>query len=144
LNGQSQTIGGLNSVAGSNASATTNNYVGSTAAATLTISGPGSYAFSAGTAADSGLIGGAISLVKNGSGTQFLGQANIFTGKTTINGGAIACSGESRFGAAPGSFTADQITLNGGRDPRPGRQHQLRQHARHHLGRERRHLRLGR
>lgn len=113
LNGRSQQIAGLNSVAGTNA-AVTKNTVTSSVAATLTLGGNGSYSFSAGTAANSGVITGAISLIKTGGGTQTFGEANSYTGKTSINGGFIAGSGESIFGTAPGSFTADQITLNGG------------------------------
>ncbi len=62
---------------------------------------------------------GTVTLTKNtdGSGTGgtvTLGTGNTFGGKTTINAGFIATSGESAFGTNPGSFTADQITLNGG------------------------------
>lgn len=53
-------------------------------------------------------------LTKTGDGTLTLGSNNTFTGKVAINGGFIAASGEARFGPNPGSFTADQITLNGG------------------------------
>lgn len=113
LNGQNQEVQGLISTAGSNAGAS-KNMITSVAAATLTLGGSGSYTFSAGTAANSGLIGGAISLVKNGSGTQTFGEANTYTGKTTLNAGTIAGGGESIFGTNPASFVADQITLNGG------------------------------
>lgn len=67
------------------------------------------------------LIGGngSATLTKNtdgsgSGGTVTLGTGNTFGGKTTINAGFIATSGESAFGTNPGSFTADQITLNGG------------------------------
>jgi autotransporter-associated beta strand protein len=67
------------------------------------------------------LIGGngSATLTKNtdgsgSGGTVTLGTGNTFGGKTTINAGYIATSGESAFGTNPGSFTADQITLNGG------------------------------
>jgi autotransporter-associated beta strand protein len=54
-------------------------------------------------------------LTKTGAGNLlFPGAANTFTGKLVINQGYIGISGESRFGANPGSFTANQITLNGG------------------------------
>jgi autotransporter-associated beta strand protein len=61
-----------------------------------------------------GTIAGVGSLTKLGSGTLTLDGANSYTGKTIINEGFIATSGESRFGANPGTFVADQITLNGG------------------------------
>jgi autotransporter-associated beta strand protein len=60
------------------------------------------------------ILGGTGTFTKNTSGTVILSTNNTFTGKTTINGGFIATSGESSFGANPGSFTANQITLNGG------------------------------
>ena len=113
LNGRDQQIAGLNSVAGTNAT-TTNNTVTSATAATLTLGGSGSYSYSAGTDANSGVITGAITVVKSGIGTQTFGEANSYTGKTTITGGFIAGSGESIFGTNPGGFTADQITLDGG------------------------------
>lgn len=54
-------------------------------------------------------------LTKTGAGTLTLSSAgNTFTGKTLINDGYIATTGESLFGASPSSFTANQITLNGG------------------------------
>lgn len=113
LNGQNQQIAGLNSVTGTNATSS-NNTVTSTTAATLTLGGGGTYSFGNGTDANSGVITGAIKLVKSGGGTQTFGEPNTYTGKTTISGGFIAGGGESIFGTAPGSFTADQITLNGG------------------------------
>jgi autotransporter-associated beta strand protein len=113
LNGRNQQIAGLNSVTGTNATAT-NNTVTSSTAATLTLGGSGSYSYGDGTDANSGVITGSITLVKSGGGTQTFGEANTYTGKTSITGGFIAGSGESVFGTNPGSFSADQITLNGG------------------------------
>lgn len=51
---------------------------------------------------------------KSGAGTLTLSGTNSFTGKVNVTNGFIACSGESKFGTNPTSFTADQITLNGG------------------------------
>jgi autotransporter-associated beta strand protein len=59
-------------------------------------------------------IGGTGSLIKSGSAKLTLATGNTYTGKTTINNGLIAASGESAFGNNPGSFVPDQIILNGG------------------------------
>ena len=41
--------------------------------------------------------------------------ANTYTGKTTVTGGTLTFqSNDNCLGAAPGSFVADQLTLNGG------------------------------
>ena len=92
LNGFSQEVAGLNSVTGTNAVTTVDNIVTSTAAATLTLSGSGAYSYGNFTDANSGIITGAISIVKNGTGTQVLGDANTYTGTTTINGGTLQLS----------------------------------------------------
>ena len=84
LNGRNQQIAGLNSTSGINATAS-NNTVTSTAAATLTLGGSGTYSYGDGTNTNSGVITGAISLVKNGNGTQTLGDTNTYTGTTTVN-----------------------------------------------------------
>jgi autotransporter-associated beta strand protein len=62
----------------------------------------------------SGVIGGAFSLTKAGAGVLSLGNTNTYTGKTVINAGLVSMNVDSRFGANPAAFTADQITLNGG------------------------------
>lgn len=51
---------------------------------------------------------GTVSLVKNGSGTLTLGNANIYTGATTINGGILLC------GATDAPGTNSSLILNGG------------------------------
>lgn len=111
LNGFNQEIAGLNSVTGTNA-ATNNNIVESTPAATLTLSGSGDYSYGDGTNANSGVIRGAISLVKSGAGTQTLGDTNIYTGTTAINGGTLIVNGDQT--AANGAVTvATGGTLGG-------------------------------
>lgn len=73
----------------------------------LTVANSGSNSFS-------GVIGGSGSLTKTGNGTLYLTGANTFSGKTTVNAGMVAINSESSLGTAPGSFTPDQLTLNGG------------------------------
>jgi autotransporter-associated beta strand protein len=113
LDGNSQQIAGLASIAGTNVSGSKNTVTSATAA-TLTINGATDNTFSGGTNANSGTITGAITLVKAGTGTQTFGEANTYTGTTTITGGFIAGGNENIFGANPGAFTPAQITLNGG------------------------------
>lgn len=92
INGRNQQIAGLNSTTGTNASAS-NNTVTSATTATLTLGGSGTYSYGDGTNANSGVITGTISLVKTGSGTQLLGDANTYTGGTTVNGGTLGGTG---------------------------------------------------
>lgn len=111
LNGFNQEIAGLNSVAGTNA-ATNNNIVESTAAAALTLGGSGDYSFGDGSNANSGVIRGAISLVKSGAGTQSLGDTNTYTGTTEVTGGTLIVNGDQS--AATGAVTvATGGTLGG-------------------------------
>ncbi len=50
-----------------------------------------------------------------GTGTLTLtSTASTYTGKTTINDGTIAIADEASLGGNPASFTADQLTINGG------------------------------
>lgn len=111
LNGFNQEVAGLVSVSGTNAAAN-NNIVESTPAATLTLSGSGDYSFGEGTNANSGVIRGAISLVKSGAGTQTLGDTNIYTGTTDVTGGTLIVNGNQT--AANGAVTvATGGTLGG-------------------------------
>ena len=89
LNGRNQQIAGLQSISGTNATSNTN-IVTSSTAATLTITNTLDYVYSDGTQANSGIISGSISLVKQGSGKQTLGGVNTYTGSTTIIGGTMA------------------------------------------------------
>ena len=61
-----------------------------------------------------GGISGSFGLTKIGTGTLTLSSANSYTGKTAITGGKISIAADSGLGAAPGTATADQLTLNGG------------------------------
>lgn len=52
-----------------------------------------------------------------GSGTLILAPsaaANTYTGKTVVKAGSLAVGNLSALGASPASFTADQLTLDGG------------------------------
>ena len=113
LNGRNQEIAGLNSVTGINTSTTLKNTVTNSAAtAILTLSGSGSYAYGDGSTNNSGIITGAINLVKNGSGTQTLGDTNSYTGTTTVNTGTLALSGAGSINKTPAITVASGATLD--------------------------------
>ena len=61
-----------------------------------------------------GSLGGTSTLTKNGAGKLTLSTVNTFTGKATVSGGTLSITTGSNLGTAPGAFTADQLTLNGG------------------------------
>ncbi len=111
LNGHSQQVAGLNSVAGTSASTSTN-VVTSATAATLTIGGSGNYIYSDGSAANSGVVSGAISVVMNGAGTQTFGGANAYTGGTTVSGGTLALGSSGTLGATAGALAVSGGTLD--------------------------------
>lgn len=92
LNGRNQTIAGLNSTTGSNASTTLKNTVTSAAAATLTLGGSGAYAYGDGTLINSGVLTGALAVTKSGGGTQTFGDANTYGGGTSITRGTLLVS----------------------------------------------------
>ncbi len=92
LNGLNQQIAGLSSIVGTNAT-TGNNTVTSTPAAILTLGGSGTYAYGDGTNTNSGVITGAISVIKSGTGTQTFGDANTYTGTTDVNAGILNING---------------------------------------------------
>jgi autotransporter-associated beta strand protein len=80
---------------------------GASASASLTLAGSGA-----------GNVGGPLSL-NSGSlavngGTWTVAPNNNFTGLTTINGGSLYIAGPLSLGPVPGSFTANDVTLNGG------------------------------
>ncbi|HQR07847.1 MAG TPA: autotransporter-associated beta strand repeat-containing protein [Gemmatales bacterium] len=59
-------------------------------------------------------IAGTGAIIKSGAGMLSLTSANTYDGTTTINNGLIGIDDGTRLGLAPGSFTANRITLNGG------------------------------
>ncbi len=102
LNGRNQEIAGLDSVSGINTSTTAKNIVTNSAtAATLTLSGSGTYAYGDGSTNNSGIITGPIGLMIIGSGTQTLGDTNTYTGNTTVNAGTLALSGTGSINKTP-------------------------------------------
>ena len=107
LNAFNQTVGGLVSTTGNYAGASTN-IVTSATAATLTINtGASTYSYSDNTPANSGIITGAVSIVKSGSGTQTFGGTNTYSGTTTISAGTLKAANNS-------AFSSGVITINGG------------------------------
>jgi fibronectin-binding autotransporter adhesin len=102
LNGFNQQIAGLNSISGINTNTLKNTVTNSgVTASTLTLGGNGIYAYGDGSTNNSGVIVGNINLVKNGSGTQILGDTNTYTGATTANTGTLALSGTGSIGNSP-------------------------------------------
>jgi autotransporter-associated beta strand protein len=113
INGFNQQIAGVSSVTGTSAAAN-NNIITSTNPATLTLGGSGSYSYGDGTAANSGIITGAIALLKSGLGTQTLGDENAYTGGTTISGGTLNVTNGSGSATGSGALTLDSTgTLSG-------------------------------
>ncbi|MEI8136141.1 MAG: autotransporter-associated beta strand repeat-containing protein [Bacteroidota bacterium] len=107
LNGFSQQVVGLNSTTG--VGNITKNIVNSSSSATLAINASNNFTYGIGTAVNSGIISGAVSIVKSGTGIQTLGDINTYTGVTQIN------AGELRFcPSASESLSSSAVTLNGG------------------------------
>lgn len=108
LNARNQQVAGLNSTAGTSSSNSTFNTITSVSAATLTLGGNGTYAYGDGTTQNSGIITGAVSLVKTGTGTQTLGGNSTYTGTTSITGGTLAIASTGSINSSSG------VTVNGG------------------------------
>ncbi len=81
LNGKSQTIAGLNNIAGY--TLRNQRILNSAGTATLTISNTADFTFSG------NLNGSGLSLTKTGAGTQTLAAGNSYTGATTLNAGEL-------------------------------------------------------
>jgi autotransporter-associated beta strand protein len=94
MNGQNQEIAGLQSISGTNAGVSTNVVTSSTAAILkINCSTNTTYTYGSATAANSGVISGAISVDKSGEGTEIFGGNNSYTGTTTINLGTLMIEG---------------------------------------------------
>ena len=112
LNGQSQQIAGLVSTSGTNAAAAKNTVTSATAATlTINVANGVTHTYGAGTAANSGVLAGALSLIKIGGGTQVLGDANTFTGGTTISAGALQVGAGGATGTLAGAITNNSVLV---------------------------------
>jgi autotransporter-associated beta strand protein len=58
--------------------------------------------------------GGAVQLVKSGTGLLRLTNDNTFTGGVRVNQGTLEINSDGQLGAVPGAFDADNIILDGG------------------------------
>ena len=106
LNGLNQQIAGLASTTGTNSSANKNTVTSATPATLIiSVANGVTHTYGAGTAADSGVLAGALLLVKTGSGTQVLGDANTFTGGTTISAGTLQVGAGGATGTLAGAIT---------------------------------------
>lgn len=116
LNGFNQAIAGLNSIIGTNATVGVFNTVKTgIGSSVLTLGGSGSYAYGDNTTANSGILTGALSIVKSGTGFQKFGGANTYTGTTTVNGGILQFAKlVSLYNNTPASWTASNIVVNNG------------------------------
>ncbi|WP_038169967.1 autotransporter-associated beta strand repeat-containing protein [Verrucomicrobium sp. BvORR106] len=113
LNGTNTVAGGLTSSGGTGTITVQNS---STTAARLTINTvlPSNDFTYAGVITD-GAASAALTLVKEGSGRQILtGTANTYTGGTILNGGVLRIAADGSLGAPPASFSASNLTFNGG------------------------------
>lgn len=113
LNGTNAVAGGLVSSGGTGTITIQNS---STTAARLVINTvlPTTDLTYGGVIAD-GASSAALTLVKEGSGRQVLsGTSNTYTGGTILNGGTLRITGDSSLGATPASFSASNLTFNGG------------------------------
>ena len=105
LNGNNETIAGLNSVAGAGTGNVTNTGV----AKTLTLGGNGTYTYS-GTISPA--TANLIAVTKSGNGTQTLSGTNTYTGITTVSAGTLLINGDQH--TATGAVTvASGATLGG-------------------------------
>lgn len=81
---------------------------------TLTMNGSYVTAEASVSATINSAIAGSAGLIKNGPGTLNLTASNSYTGGTSVIGGTVVVASDANLGAVPGSFTAGNLTLNGG------------------------------
>jgi len=103
LNGNNQTLAGLVSVPGNNYMLFRNLVTNSCATVgTLTLAGSGTYVFGNNTTTNSGILGGPINLVVQGSGTNIFGDADNYSGTTLItNTATLAVSASGSIASTP-------------------------------------------
>ena len=108
LNGLNQQIAGLASTTGTNSSANKNTVTSATAATLdINVANGVTHTYGDGSLTNSGVLTGALSLVKTGSGTQVLGDANTFSGGTTLTEGTLGLGSGTALGTGG-------LTINGG------------------------------
>ena len=61
-----------------------------------------------------GTISGSGFLTKSGANLLTLTGTNSYAGVTSVNAGTLSISTDANLGTAPGTYTANQLTLNGG------------------------------
>lgn len=110
LNGFSVTVAGLSQLSATDVVTVEN---ASATAVTLTLANSSDVTFR-GTLSN-GASGAALTLVKDGAGTQILsGTSSTYSGGTVLNAGSLRISGDGSLGAVPGVLDADNLTFNGG------------------------------
>jgi autotransporter-associated beta strand protein len=81
----------------------------------ITLTGAGTINTNSGTwLTYGGVIAGAGAITKSGAGTAELFGGNTYSGGTSISSGILSINSDANLGTAPGSVSANSITLNGG------------------------------